>query len=325
MALARQLGLDGAQVWIGGMSRPRRSPARQPEDYTARTGTPPRRTVSASEGLHFDLRNQVPYSRNPVPSSGRRQHRTWRARSMSESSCSRSSIEVTCGQMRPRGASGGHPPADARGAKSRRAGCSPGHRVVASAAEHLRIIDAVGSPNVQVYYDVANSTQMGYDINAEIRQRGRDRICEFHAKENGVLLGQGKIDFPAVRKAWTTSDTRDGIQIRGRCPEGPADARQLSRECAVSGRGSRSAASRHMSAYRLAAQGRRAAPPPCDADRSPVLRAECATLPQRPRVHRVEAELVEQGRDGRLRTLEVITGNDERAPVLRIGGLAVCW
>ena len=41
---------------------------------------------------------------------------------------------------------------------------------------------------------------MGYDVLTEIRQLGRERICEFHAKENGFLLGEGRIDFTAVRK-----------------------------------------------------------------------------------------------------------------------------
>ncbi len=70
-----------------------------------------------------------------------------------------------------------------------------------SADDHLKIIDAVGSPNVQVYYDTANSEKMGYDIYKEIRQIGAKRICEFHCKENGALLGQGRIDFKKVRDA----------------------------------------------------------------------------------------------------------------------------
>ncbi len=70
-----------------------------------------------------------------------------------------------------------------------------------NADEHLRILDAVGSPAVQVYYDVANMDHMGYDICEEIRQLGRDRICQIHAKENGSLLGKGKVDFVKVKAA----------------------------------------------------------------------------------------------------------------------------
>lgn len=68
-----------------------------------------------------------------------------------------------------------------------------------NADEHLRILDRVGSPAVQVYYDVANMHQQGYDIYREIRQLGGQRICEIHCKENGSLLGQGPIDFHKVK------------------------------------------------------------------------------------------------------------------------------
>jgi sugar phosphate isomerase/epimerase len=84
----------------------------------------------------------------------------------------------------------------------------------------MRMLDGVGSANVRVYYDLANSTQMGYDILAEIRQLGRERICEFHAKENGYLLGQGRINFPAVRRALDDIDYRGWLQIEGAVPKG---------------------------------------------------------------------------------------------------------
>jgi L-ribulose-5-phosphate 3-epimerase len=70
-----------------------------------------------------------------------------------------------------------------------------------NAADHLKMIDEVGSKNVQVWYDVGNSEKMGYDIYKEIRQIGRERICQFHMKENGFLLGQGRIDFKKVKEA----------------------------------------------------------------------------------------------------------------------------
>lgn len=67
--------------------------------------------------------------------------------------------------------------------------------------DHLRIIDAVKSPAVQVYYDTANSNKMGYDIYDEIRKLGRERICQFHCKENGFILGHGRIDFKKLKSA----------------------------------------------------------------------------------------------------------------------------
>jgi sugar phosphate isomerase/epimerase len=69
------------------------------------------------------------------------------------------------------------------------------------ADEHLRILDRVGSPSVQVFYDVANMDAKGYDIYREIRQLGRERICEVHCKENAALLGKGRIDFAKVKQS----------------------------------------------------------------------------------------------------------------------------
>lgn len=85
--------------------------------------------------------------------------------------------------------------------KAEKAGVVLGLETWLSADEHLRILDAVGSPAVQVYYDTANMNKRGYDIYQEIRQLGRERICEFHCKENGFLLGEGRVDFRRVKDA----------------------------------------------------------------------------------------------------------------------------
>ena len=85
--------------------------------------------------------------------------------------------------------------------KAEEAGVILGIESWLNADEHIHILDAVGSPAVQVYYDVANMEHRGYDIYKEIRQLGSDRICQIHAKEDGALLGQGKVDFPKVKEA----------------------------------------------------------------------------------------------------------------------------
>jgi L-ribulose-5-phosphate 3-epimerase len=77
-----------------------------------------------------------------------------------------------------------------------------------SAAEHMAILDKVGSSAVQVYYDLGNSHKMGYDIYKEIRFLGR-HISEFHAKDYDGLFGKGTINFPEVRRAM------DEIHYRG--------------------------------------------------------------------------------------------------------------
>ncbi len=103
--------------------------------------------------------------------------------------------------------------------KAEKAGVILGIESWLSAAQHLEILDRVGSKAVQVYYDVCNSNDRGYDIYKEIRQL-RGRICEFHAKENGSLLGQGKVDFQRVREAMDDIGYRGWVQIEGAVPSG---------------------------------------------------------------------------------------------------------
>jgi sugar phosphate isomerase/epimerase len=67
------------------------------------------------------------------------------------------------------------------------------------AATHLRIMDAVGSKNVQCYYDFRNTADAGHDTIKEFKQLGRQNICELHMKENGFLLGKGTLPWPQIR------------------------------------------------------------------------------------------------------------------------------
>ena len=85
--------------------------------------------------------------------------------------------------------------------KAEQAGVVLGIESWMNADEHLRIIHAVASPAVRIYYDVANMTERGYDVPGEIRRLGTENICQFHMKENGNLLGRGKVDFPRVKEA----------------------------------------------------------------------------------------------------------------------------
>lgn len=70
-----------------------------------------------------------------------------------------------------------------------------------SAEDNVRIMERSGSPAVQAYYDVGNSTNAGFDPVKEIRWLGKSRICQIHLKDNPGYMGEGKIDFPAVLKA----------------------------------------------------------------------------------------------------------------------------
>lgn len=87
-----------------------------------------------------------------------------------------------------------------------------------NAEDTSRIMDRVGSAAVKMYYDVCNSTDRGYDICKEIRQLGKERICEFHLKENGCLLGKGPVNFEKVRDAINEIGYAGWMQIEGALP-----------------------------------------------------------------------------------------------------------
>ena len=89
-----------------------------------------------------------------------------------------------------------------------------------SAEEHLELIEAIGSPNVKVYYDVANATEMGYDIFREMEMLGTNHLCEIHFKENGNLLGQGKVDFARVKSTLDKIGYTNWIIMEGALPNG---------------------------------------------------------------------------------------------------------
>jgi sugar phosphate isomerase/epimerase len=116
--------------------------------------------------------------------------------------------------------------------KAEHAGVKLGFESWLSAEEHIDILNQVGSPALQVYYDVANSHKMGYEIYREIRLLGKQRICEFHMKENATLLGRGLIDFQKVREAIDAIGYQGWLQIEGAVPPGQPLFESYSLNCA---------------------------------------------------------------------------------------------
>jgi L-ribulose-5-phosphate 3-epimerase len=70
-----------------------------------------------------------------------------------------------------------------------------------SAEDNVRIMERSRSASVKVYYDVGNSTEAGFDPVTEIRWLGRERICQFHLKDNPHYLGEGSIQFAPILRA----------------------------------------------------------------------------------------------------------------------------
>lgn len=92
-------------------------------------------------------------------------------------------------------------------------------------ADHRHILEGVDSPAVKVYYDVANSNKMGYDIYQEIENLGSENICEIHCKENGFLLGRGRIAFERLRGVIKRINYRGWLIIESAVPKGMEVAR----------------------------------------------------------------------------------------------------
>ena len=216
LTVAQHLGLDGVQVSMGSVDNDlqlrRADVQRAYREAATATGV-------RIGGVALDLMNQVPYKSDP---------RTEQWVSDSIDAAKALDVRVILLAFFEKGDLRNDPDGQAEvirrlrrvAPKAEQQGIVLGIESWLSAPEHLRLLDAVRSRSVQVYYDLANSTQMGYDILAEIRQLGRDRICEFHAKENGFLLGQGRVDFPAVRKALDDIGYSGWIQIEGAVPKG---------------------------------------------------------------------------------------------------------
>jgi L-ribulose-5-phosphate 3-epimerase len=218
LTVAKTLGLDGVQVSMGSVDNDLQ--LRRPDvqrAYREAAGA----TGVRIGGVALDLMNQVAYKSDP---------RTEQWVSDSIDVAKALDVHVVLLAFFEKGDLRNDPDGQAEivrrlkrvAPKAEQQGVVLGIESWLSAPEHIRILDAVGSRSVQVYYDLANSTQMGYDILAEIRQLGRDRICEFHAKENGFLLGQGRVDFPAVRKAMDEIGYTGWIQLEGAVPKGQA-------------------------------------------------------------------------------------------------------
>jgi sugar phosphate isomerase/epimerase len=69
-----------------------------------------------------------------------------------------------------------------------------------NAEEHLKLLEAVGSNSVKVYYDEQNMLTMNYPVYEDLELLLKEKaISQIHFKEYGALLGQGKIDFNKIK------------------------------------------------------------------------------------------------------------------------------
>jgi sugar phosphate isomerase/epimerase len=107
--------------------------------------------------------------------------------------------------------------------EAEKAGVILGLEDTISAEDNVRIMERSKSPAVLTYYDVGNSTEGGFDVQKEIRWLGKERICQFHLKDNPHYLGAGKIDFPPLLKTIEDIGFHGFANLETSCPSNSVD------------------------------------------------------------------------------------------------------
>jgi len=213
--VARQIGLDGVQVSLGTAANDMH--LRRPEVQKAFLEASRAADVRIASLAIGEL-NNIPYKSDPRTEA-------WVADSIDVCRALRVRVVLLAffgnGDLRgdPKGVDVVVERLKKVAPKAEDAGVILGIESWLSAEDHMAIINRVGSPAVQVYYDVGNSHLRGYNIYEEIRMLGKN-ICEFHAKDYDNLFGKGKIDFVEVREAMDAIGYRGWIQIEGATPLG---------------------------------------------------------------------------------------------------------
>ena len=212
--LARQIGLDGVQVSMGVLGT--RADTRKPEVQKAYLDAAKKVGLEVSS-LAIGEMNEVPLKRDPRAAQ-------WLAESVDV--CQALGVKVVLIACFANGdldmSNRGEIDHLVKALKdvapeAEKAGVLLGIEDYLSAEDNIKILDRVASPAMKVYYDVGNSTDKGRDVTKEIRLLG-PRICEFHAKDANFMLGQGRIDFKAVRKAMDDIQYSGWIQIEAAAP-----------------------------------------------------------------------------------------------------------
>jgi sugar phosphate isomerase/epimerase len=107
---------------------------------------------------------------------------------------------------------------------AKKAGIILGIENTLSAEDNAALLERAGSKSIAVYYDVANSTNMGgFDAPQEIRWLGKNRICQIHLKDKGYL-GEGKVNFPEVMRAIRDIGYRGFANLETSSPSGSMEA-----------------------------------------------------------------------------------------------------
>ncbi|MFT3780598.1 MAG: sugar phosphate isomerase/epimerase family protein [Nibricoccus sp.] len=88
------------------------------------------------------------------------------------------------------------------GSAAEKAGVVIGVETSLSATEEVKLFEEIGAPAIRSYFNFANAIKNGRDIREELRVLGRERVCQIHCtNEDGVWLqNDSKVDLPRIKQ-----------------------------------------------------------------------------------------------------------------------------
>jgi len=91
----------------------------------------------------------------------------------------------------------------AAGALAEKAGVIIGVETELDALEQIKLLDEVGSPAIKIYYNLASAIQHQRDYVQELRQLGKDRVCQIHCSNTDGfwLQNDPQIDASKLKSA----------------------------------------------------------------------------------------------------------------------------
>ncbi|GAB3688763.1 sugar phosphate isomerase/epimerase [Spirosoma flavus] len=88
------------------------------------------------------------------------------------------------------------------GKMAKKAGVVVGIETSLDAAGEVKLLDEIGSKNIQIYFNFSNPLKAGRDLHDELRILGKKRICQIHCTdEDGVWLQNNtRLDLKKVKQ-----------------------------------------------------------------------------------------------------------------------------
>jgi len=103
----------------------------------------------------------------------------------------------------------------AAGKQAEAAGVVIGVETELAADEQIKLLDEIGSPAIQIYYNLANAIQHQRDYIAELKKLGQKRVCQIHFSNQDAhwLQNDPRVNAPKIKRALDEMDWRGWLVI----------------------------------------------------------------------------------------------------------------